>query len=220
MITRRNFFVMTSAAGLAALGLISGCSSSPAAGNAASNATKNEARPVQAGANTVANNQVAPSAASSKAAVVCFSATGNTWAVAENMANSNGFDLVRIEAAVPYTADDLNYNSDCRANAEQQAGSTRPEIAGGVPGLSGYDTVYLGYPIWWGKAPRIMLTLLESADLAGKKVAPFCTSGGSDIAGSLDELKAAAPGATWLAGKRFTAGASASEISQWVSKSA
>lgn len=218
MITRRAFLTMTSAAGLAALGMLSSCSSSPTNTiNAAGNAANSQAQPAQA-SNAAANTATGPQAA--KAAVVCFSATGNTWAVAQSMADTNGFDLVRIEAAVPYTANDLNYNSDCRANSEQQAGLVRPEVAGGAPDLSGYDTIYLGYPIWWGKTPRIMLTLLESVGLAGKKVAPFCTSGGSDIAGSLDELKAAAPNATWVDGKRFATGASSSEISQWVSASA
>ena len=112
MITRRAFLTMTSAAGLAALGMLSSCSSSPTNTiNAAGNAANSQAQPAQA-SNAAANTATGPQAA--KAAVVCFSATGNTWAVAQSMADTNGFDLVRIEAAVPYTANDLNYNSDCR----------------------------------------------------------------------------------------------------------
>ena len=161
---------------------------------------------------SASNQPVNTSASVPKAAVVCFSATGNTWAVAQLLSEVAEADLIRIQAAEPYTQDDLNYNVDCRANAEQEAGNVRPQIAGQIPDMGTYDTVYLGFPIWWGKAPRIMLTLLEGVDLAGKRVVPFCTSGGSDIVGALGELKSARPSAQWESGKRFAAGASKDEI--------
>lgn len=149
-------------------------------------------------------------------AVVYFSCTGNTQAVAEKVAASTGGELLRLEAAEPYTAADLNYNSDCRANAEQDSVTDRPATAQPAPDISGYDTVYLGYPIWWGKVPRVVLTYLESVDLAGKTVVPFCTSGSSGIGGSLDELHAAAPNANWREGSRFASSTTQSEIDRWV----
>ncbi len=155
--------------------------------------------------------------AAANAAAVYFSRTGNTQAVAEKVAAAANAELLRLEPAEPYTSADLDYNSDCRANAEQDNVTDRPAIAQPVPDVSAYDTVYLGYPIWWGKVPRVVLTYLESADLAGKTVIPFCTSGSSGIGGSLDELHAAAPGATWRDGSRFASSASQSEIDSWVS---
>ena len=193
MISRRDFFRVSFASGVLALGALSGCSSGAASGAASASAP-----------------------AASAAAVVCFSCTGNTLGIAQKVATAAQADLVRVEAAQPYTSDDLNYNSDCRANQEQNGGTARPEIAGGIPDLAKYDTIYLGYPIWWGKAPRIILTLLEGESFAGKKIVPFCTSGSSPIDGSLDELKAAAAGALVANGQRFSIDASDAEIKAFV----
>lgn len=211
MITRKEFLVISSASALAAIGFLSGCSPDPRKTEQGS-AASNTSAPAPDG------KQEPKTSTASKTAVVCFSATGNTWGIARKLADAKEADLIRVEAEDPYTEDDLNYDKNCRANAEQDEGSARPGIAGGAPDLRVYDVIFLGYPIWWGRAPRIVLTLLESVDLAGKRVAPFCTSGESGIAGSLSELKAAAPSATWLDGKRFEAGASSSEIAQWVGK--
>lgn len=150
-------------------------------------------------------------------AVVYFSCTGNTEAVAEKIAAATDGALMRIEPTEPYIQADLDYNSDCRANTEQNNGSARPALATPVPDIEGYDMVYLGYPIWWGKAPRIILTFLESADLAGKAIVPFCTSGSSSISGSIAEIEQAASGATILDGRRFSSGVSQQEIDSWVS---
>ncbi len=162
---------------------------------------------------TASQGGMAPSA---NAAVVYFSCTGNTEAVADKIAQATDGTLMRIQAAEPYTAQDLDYNSDCRANSEQEGGSARPALASPIPDIAGFDMVYLGYPIWWGKAPRIILTFLEGADTAGKRITPFCTSGSSPIAGSIDELHAAAPEAQWTEGRRFSAGVSQQEIDDWV----
>lgn len=156
-------------------------------------------------------------AAAGNPAIVYFSCTGNTETVAKKIATATNGTLMRIEPAEPYTSADLDYNSDCRANTEQNSGSARPAIAAPVPNVAGYDTVYLGYPIWWGKAPRIILTFLEGADLAGKTIIPFCTSGSSPISGSLAEIEKAAPKATVLEGRRFSASVSQQEIDSWVS---
>ena len=91
----------------------------------------------------------------------------------------------------------------------------RPEVAGGAPDLSGYDTIYLGYPIWWGKTPRIMLTLLESVGLAGKKVAPFCTSGGSGVGRSDRNLAELAGSGNWESGKLLNR-VSDADLQNWI----
>jgi len=150
--------------------------------------------------------------------VACFSATGNTRAIAQELASSLGADYLEIEPKEPYTSEDLDYgDSSTRATAEQNDGTIRPAIATALPDWSNYGTVLLGHPIWWGKAPRIMLTLVESAaeGLAGKQVANFCTSGSSGIDSAADELMEALPDATWGEGCRFEVDAAADEIVAW-----
>lgn len=150
--------------------------------------------------------------------VAYFSATGNTKTVAEQIADVTGGELYEIEPAEPYTSKDLDYNNDdCRANLEMNDDTARPEIAGAIENIEQYDTIYLGYPIWWGNAPRIMNTFVETYDLRGKTVVPFCTSGGSGISTSVDTLqKLAGDGITWMEGQRFDRDISADEISQWI----
>lgn len=150
--------------------------------------------------------------------VAYFSATGNTKTVAEQIADVTGGELYEIEPAEPYTSEDLDYNNDdCRANLEMNDDTARPEIAGAIENIEQYDTIYLGYPIWWGNAPRIMNTFVETYDLSGKTVVPFCTSGGSGISTSVDTLqKLAGDGITWMEGQRFDRDVSADEISQWI----
>lgn len=150
--------------------------------------------------------------------VAYFSATGNTKTVAEQIADVTGGELYEIEPAEPYTSKDLDYNNDdCRANLEMNDDTARPEIAGTIENIEQYDTIYLGYPIWWGNAPRIMNTFVETYDLSGKTVVPFCTSGGSGISTSVDTLqKLAGDGITWMEGQRFDRDVSADEISQWI----
>ena len=149
--------------------------------------------------------------------VAYFSATGNTENIAEHLAAILDADLYEIVPQVPYTSEDLNYsNSDCRANREQDDPSARPAISGGVENMGDYEIVFLGYPIWWGDAPKIISTFLESYDFTGKTIVPFCTSGSSPIGGSLAEIEALAPDADWLDGQRFSGGASQETVEQWV----
>ena len=149
--------------------------------------------------------------------VAYSSVTGNTETVAKRLQtvlDADGYEIIPEE---PYTANDLNYNNDdCRANKEQNDSAARPAISGSVENMSDYDVVFIGYPIWWGKAPKIMDTFLESYDFSGKTVIPFCTSGGSDIAGSLNEIQSAAPGADWKDGRRFSANVSETDLRDWV----
>ena len=148
--------------------------------------------------------------------VAYFSCTGTTEGIAKDIADITWASTFRIEAEVPYTAADLDYNSDCRANREQNNPKARPAIRSMPDGLDRYDVVFLGYPIWWGDAPRIMSTFVESYDFSDKTVIPFCTSGGSGIGRSGDNLKDLANGGNWLSGDRLDAGISESEIQDWI----
>ena len=157
-----------------------------------------------------------PESTGGKVLVAYFSATGHTRTIAEYLQAALDADLYEIVPQEPYTADDLDYNTDgCRANREQNDDSARPAISGSVDNMAGYDVVFIGYPIWWGQAPKIVYTFLESYDLSGKTIVPFCTSGGSGIDGSLSGIQALAPDADWLAGQRFSAGAGEADVQSW-----
>ena len=169
-----------------------------------------------ASAKTPAESETEPPSGKDGTIVVYFSRTGHTKPVAEYVAEELGADIYEIEARVPYTDDDIRYFTDCRADREQNDPSARPEIAGELPDLSGYGAVYLGYPIWHGQAPRIICTFLESVDLSGKTVIPFCTSGSSPIGSSASDLHALTPGAEWLDGRRFEIGAPREEVVRWL----
>ena len=202
-LTRRDFLRFGCfSAGVLAFGSMVGCASTQSGATNSKGETLNDSQ----------TEQVVPSGT----AVVYFSCTETTQAIAEKIAATTDGTLMRIEPAKPYTSADLDYESNCRANAEQNSVTARPEIAQPVPDIAPYETVYLGYPIWWGTAPRIILTFLEGADCADKTIIPFCTSGSSPISGSINELHEAAPDATWLEGKRFPSSTSQSEIDSWV----
>ena len=112
-------------------------------------------------------------------------------------------DLYELTPEQPYTSQDLSYNNDaCRASQEQKDPAARPRIAGQPLDLSQYGTIYLGYPIWWGTAPRIINTFLDTYDLTGKTIRPFCTSGSSGIETSVADIRAAAPEVNVTAGLR------------------
>ena len=150
--------------------------------------------------------------------VACFSATGNTWPLAQYAAEYLHADLFRIEPEEPYTDDDLNYNNNnARANQEMADDTCRPTLAATVENMSQYDTVILAFPIWWGQAPRIIESFIEAHDLSGKTVLCFCTSGGSGY-GRTDSILSALTDdtVTWLEGHRFSAGASAQQMQQWL----
>jgi flavodoxin len=154
----------------------------------------------------------------SKTLVVYFSQTGNTRPIAEFIAKDLDADIYEIKAEIPYTDDDIKYYTDCRADREQKDPSARPAIAGELPDLTEYDTVYLGYPIWHGQAPKIIYTFIEGVDLSGKTVVPFCTSGSSPVGTSAENLHPLAPDAVWKDGTRFAAGTSEDEIAARLNK--
>ncbi|MBR6948851.1 MAG: hypothetical protein IKH54_01530 [Bacilli bacterium] len=151
----------------------------------------------------------------SNSVVVYFSATGTTEKKAEKIANQSGSDIIEIIPKEEYTSADLNYNNDCRANKEQNDEKARPEIKNNMD-LSKYDTIYLGYPIWWGTNPKIILTFLDSYDLTGKTIIPFCTSGSSGIEKSISDLRSYNSKLNIKDGKRFAANASDEDINNFV----
>ena len=121
-----------------------------------------------------------------------------------------------IEAAVPYTDEDIEYNNDsCRANKEQNDKSVRPEIANPISSIDSYDTIFLGYPIWWGQEPRIIDTFLESYDFSEKTVIPFCTSGSSGIETSEKNISELVTIGNQLEGRRFPASATKDDVKAW-----
>ena len=149
--------------------------------------------------------------------VVYFSRTGNTEKIAASVIDITGADSCVIEAAVPYSDEDIQYsNSGCRANQEQNDKSVRPEIAALPESLDGYDTIFLGYPIWWGEEPRIIDTFLESYDFSEKTVIPFCTSASSAIGKSEKNIAALVPIGNQLPGRRFAATATKEEVQEWI----
>ena len=156
--------------------------------------------------------------AHSKVLVVYFSATGTTRGAAEKIASLTGADLAEIVPDQPYTAEDLNYNDrSTRATVEQNTPDARPEIANEIS-LDGYTTVYLGYPIWWGQAPRILSTFVESHDFTGITVIPFCTSGGSGAGRTGETLGEQTGTGTFLSSTRLDAGISEAELQAWIEK--
>lgn len=149
--------------------------------------------------------------------IAYFSATGNTEAVAENLMIATGADLYKIVPEEPYADEDLDYENDqSRASLEMNDPDARPAIGGEPISLEGYEIVYLGYPIWYGEAPRIMSTFVEAHDFDGITVIPFCTSSESDIGASADLLEEQAGGGSWVEGKRFDRDVTYEELGEWI----
>lgn len=158
--------------------------------------------------------------AGAKALVVYFSATGNTKAVAETLAELQGTDIYEIVPEQPYTDEDLNYNDrTTRATAEQNDPDARPAISGSITDFEQYEVVYVGFPIWWGDMPRILYTFFDAYDFSGKTIAPFCTSGGSGLSGTPGTIAELESGATVLDGLHVSdsvADSAESSVSQWL----
>lgn len=148
--------------------------------------------------------------------VVYFSATGTTKPLAEYAADILNADLYEIVPYDPYSEEDLAYYTNGRADREQNDSSARPAISGGVENMQKYNTILLGYPIWYGQAPRIISTFLESYDFSGKTILPFCTSHSSGIGTSDTNLHLLAENANWLNGRRFAGGTTKEEIAAWL----
>lgn len=201
---------LAACAGKTPSGAVSQSSGDPAVSSAAS---ASDSAAQSSGAEAASE----PETPRSDTLVVYFSATGTTKRVAQTIASITGADIYEIRAAQAYTDADLNWNdSDSRTTKEQNDKSVRPAIAGETVSLSGYKTVYVGYPIWWGEEPRIMDTFVESCDFSGMTVIPFCTSSSSGVGRSGKNLAENAGSGNWLDGKRFGAGASETELRSWI----
>lgn len=198
MLTRRN---LLQAAAMAAVTMLAGCSEARNGGSDGSVAANGQTAPVE---DTAAGD--AP-AASGSVLVAYFSATGNTEGIARALAERLGADVFAVEAAQPYTDADLDYNDPSSRTSAERA-DARPELAQVTPdGWASYQTVLLGYPIWWGEAAWPLRTFAEGNDFAGKTVVPFCTSASSGIGRSGEGLAELAGGGDWLDGERFSVGA-------------
>ena len=151
-----------------------------------------------------------------KALVVYFSATGTTAKAARTIADVTGGTLYEIVPQQAYTADDLDWNDkQSRSSVEMNNPQARPALKDTKQDVAAYDVIFIGYPIWWDQAPRIINTFIESHDLKGKTLVPFATSGGSGISNSLKELKRTYPDLEWQGGKLLNR-ASRNTVQSWV----
>ena len=152
-----------------------------------------------------------------KTLVAYFSASGQTAKLAKTLAGVTGGDLFEIAPETAYTAADLDWmDKKSRSTIEMKDPKSRPAIAGKVADMVQYDTVFVGFPIWWYQAPRIIETFLESYDFSGKTVIPFATSGGSGMGKTNEKLAPSCPGAKLLHGKVFNSYSSKADLSAWV----
>ncbi|MBP5540834.1 MAG: NAD(P)H-dependent oxidoreductase [Bacteroidales bacterium] len=144
------------------------------------------------------NNNPQNNTTMKKTLVTYFSATGNTKAAAERLAKECNADLFEIAPEVPYTAADLDWrDKTSRSTLEMKDKTSRPAIAAKCDNIADYDTVWIGFPVWWYTAPTIINTFIEAHDLSGKVLNVFATSGGSDVKGSANDLRNAYPQYTW-----------------------
>lgn len=151
-----------------------------------------------------------------KTLVAYFSASGVTAKVAQSLAGAIGADLYEIKPAVPYTAQDLNWQDQrSRSSVEMKDPAARPELADGAFSPAAYDRIFLGFPIWWYTAPRIIQTFLERFDFTGKTIILFATSGGSGLGQTAKDLAPCCPGAVIRDGQVIRRGTSQAELKRW-----
>lgn len=214
--------VSVAAAFVMALGLFTGCGAATSgtttttANNTNTTAAQDTVKSTAASDSTTA--QTTPSTGK-KTLVVYYSATGSTKAVAQTIAESADADIFEITPVNPYTSDDLNWNNNnSRVSKEHNDESLRNvELTKVTPdNWDSYDTVFIGYPIWWWIAAWPVNNFVKGNDFTGKTVIPFCTSSSSGIGDSGNLLQKMAGTGNWQAGQRFSSGASASEVSKWV----
>jgi len=153
----------------------------------------------------------------SRKLVAYFSASGVTAKVAETLSEAIGADIYAIEPEVPYTKADLNWmDKQSRSSLEMKDLSSRPAIKGRCDNINEYDTIFVGFPIWWYIAPTIINTFLESYDMSGKTIVPFATSGGSGMGKTNEKLQPSCPNSKLLDGKVFKKTVGKDELSEWV----
>ena len=210
---------------IVAIGLMAGCGASntnkSASNNDSQSTSTNQSENEEADTNSENTTDTTEntSTGNGKTLVVYYSASGNTKDVAEKIAKITEADLFEIEPVEPYTDDDLDWtDDDSRVSREHDDESLRDVelVSTTVDNWESYDTVYIGYPIWWGIAAWPVDTFVKGNDFTGKTVIPFCTSTSSGLGDSGTRLQKLAGTGNWQAGQRFSSGASASEVSKWV----
>ena len=203
---RRDFLKLSAAAALT--GMAAACGASPAAGASS------------APASSAASSAAASSGAGTgRTLVACYSATGHTAAVAGYIADATGADLFLLQPVDPYTDEELDYNdSGSRVSQEHADPSLQAvELEAVTPeGWADYDTVFVGYPIWWGRAGWPVNGFVTGNDFSGKRVIPFCTSASSGLGSSAENLAQLAGSGDWQEGMRFSASASESDVAEWL----
>lgn len=216
-ISRRQF-LQAAGASAAAL-LLASCSGNSVSSVSSSSVASSAASSVAASSAAASSEATSTVTTTGKTLVVYFSATGTTQSVAQTIADTVGADLFEVVPSDPYTSDDLNWtNNDSRVSREHNDESLRAVAleSTDVDGWDDYDTVFIGYPIWWGIAAWPMSSFVAVNDFTGKTVIPFCTSVSSGIGQSGELLAELVDAGTWLDGQRFSRGSSEADIASWV----
>ena len=162
------------------------------------------------------NASSTPTETAAKSLVVYFSWSGNTENVAKSIQSQTDSDIFEIVPATPYSDD---YDTVVDLAQEEQRNNARPAISGSIDNIDDYDVVYVGFPNWWGDMPMILYTFFDTYDLSGKTVALFCTSGGSGLSNTVNEVKSLEPGATVTAGLHIGSGSASNPdnaVSEWL----
>ena len=223
---KRIFSCLLAAALLLSLAACAGNDDSAAGDQSAGQPQTETTTPADTGTETTggadadtAAPETSGDATGSSVLVVYYSATGNTEAVANAIAEATGGDLFEITPAEPYTDADLNWTDDQSRVSQEYADESLRDVeltTTEVENWDSYDTVFLGYPIWWGIAAWPVDTFVEANDFTGKTVIPFCTSSSSGLGSSGELLAEMAGSGDWQDGQRFRSGASQEDVAAWV----
>ncbi len=173
----------------------------------------------QGASSGTASSSAASSDTANKTLVVYYSATGNTAKVAEVIVNENDMDVFAIMPEQPYSAEDLAWTDENSRVSKEHADPALQDVAllqDTPDNWDSYETVIIGYPIWWGQAAYPIASFVKANDFAGKTVIPFCTSASSDIGNSAQNLADLAKGGEWMGGMRFPADVNSDEVRQWI----
>ena len=218
---RRDFLKLSAAAALT--GMAAACGAAPSASAssapAASSAASTPASPSVPASSAASSAAASSGAGMGRTLVACYSATGHTAAVAGYIADATGADLFLLQPVDPYTDEELDYNdSGSRVSQEHADPSLQTvELEAVTPeGWVDYDTVFVGYPIWWGRAGWPVNGFVTGNDFSGKRVIPFCTSASSGLGSSAENLAQLAGSGDWQEGMRFSASASESDVAEWL----
>lgn len=208
-------------AGVMTAGLLSGCGASEDTQNQSESTAQSDQSADETGSDTETNTEDTSDGGASdgKTLVVYYSATGNTEAVANYIADATGGDLFELEPVEPYTDEDLNYNDENSRVSQEYADESLRNVelvSTTVEGFDEYENIFVGYPIWWQVAAWPVNQFIENNDFTGKTVIPFCTSASSGIGDSGQLLEEMAGTGDWQEGERFRSGADEADVQEWV----